>query len=375
MIRQLNWMLSGFLMMAFVIGMTTNGLSQSDRPATKRSRVESKEDKKKTTRGRSVIGAKKRSNDDDKKVVRRNSGNRNSEARQRNDRSRNRDTRQRNERRRNNDGVRNDKPQQRNDRHTRYDRNQDRRDNRDARNNRNNRGRDNRNGRIDRNRHRDHNRGKNHDRSRRFENRHHDRDRGYHHYDWRKDYRRYRWNHPYWKKHHRPRKKYYYRYGWSPFFSLTLRPSIRFSTYTRPLIRSNSHIVYTKEYDSYDYVPGDPIGYAVHISFNGRVRVYDRYYDQSPELVDEYYISHRKLRRLERILDRGRYYDYEHCLLDEYGDDDHPGYATIGYRTSRYRPMRTVSLNLSAPRRHQPEYFVDFNEEIEEMLYDRGFFQ
>ena len=370
MIRQLYLMLNGFLMFAFLISLSTTGLSQDDRKPTKRSRVESKKDDKKSKRGRAVIGDKKR--DTKKKVVRRTDRTRNRETQRRNDS--NRGEKGVNNNNRGNRGARVDRGNRNNDR-SRNDRNargrnDNRNDNRDrdARNRDRNRNRDNRNGRIDRSRHRDH--------DRRFDNRHQDRNRRNHrNHDWRKDKNRYHWNHPYWKKHQRPRKKYYYRYGWSPFFSLSLRPSIRFTTYTRPLIKGNSHIVFTKEYDSYDYVPGDPIGYAVHIDFNGRVRIYDRFYDRSPELIDSYYISHYKLRRLERILNRGRYYNDDHCLLDEYGDDDHPGYATIGYRSSRYHDMRTVSLNLSAPRRHHPAYFADFSEEIESMLYDRGFFQ
>ena len=238
---------------------------------------------------------------------------------------------------------------------------------------------DNRNGRIDRRRDRDWDDGQRRDRDKK-QRKKKKRDKKYrdqrHGHNDGRHYRipaRYH-HHPYWKKHHRARKRYYREYGWSPFFYLNLSPILRFTTYTRPLIQGQTHIVFTKEYDSYDYRPGDPVGYSVHISFNGNVRVYDRYYDSAPVLSRQFYIHPGKMHRLERILNHGRYYNDGYLMHGNYGDDDHPGYATIAYRHSRYDRMRSVSLNLAAPQQHYPAYFVDFMEEIDELLYNEGYF-
>jgi|GEM_PF-4058341 len=210
---------------------------------------------------------------------------------------------------------------------------------------------------------------------RRFTQRHHDRINRYR-YNTRVDAHIYlgrhhrHSRHPYWRKYKRPRKLYYARYGWSPFFHLDIRPTIRFSTYTRPLIRRKTNIVFTKEYDLYDYRPGDAIGYSVHINFNGKVKVYDRYYDEDPVLAETFYIGDRKLRKLNRILRKGDYYRDGHCLLDSYGDDDHRGYATIAFRSSPNRSMRSVSLNLAAPEEYYPRYMKKFMNEIEDILFE-----
>lgn len=185
---------------------------------------------------------------------------------------------------------------------------------------------------------------------------------------------RYR-HHPYWKRHHRPRKKFYLQFGWSPFFCLDLRPVVRYHRYTQPIIRKKSHIVYTYEYDAYDYRPGDPIGYSVHINFNGKVKVYDRYYDSDPVLAKKFYLDERELRKLERLLDKGRFYDDGRTLNDNYGDDDHPAYATISYRPTKYDRMRSVSLNMKAPEDVHPRYYLRFIDRIERILTDCGYFE
>ena len=217
------------------------------------------------------------------------------------------------------------------------------------------------------------------DRSRDHDRRFRDRDRGHNdsHRGWGYD-KRYKpdrnWHHPYWIKHHRPRKRFYLEFGWSPFFYLDLRPSVRFSIYTRPLIHDRTYIVFTKEYDSYDYMPGDVIGYSVHITFTGYARVYNHYYDRSPLLVRQFQVDAQEMRRLREILETGRYYDNGTCLYDTYGEDDHPAYATIAYRHRPHDPMRSVSLNLVAPDYLYPAYFVDFMGEIDWLLDDCGYF-
>lgn len=177
----------------------------------------------------------------------------------------------------------------------------------------------------------------------------------------------------YWHRYPK-RKKHYIRYGWSPFFCLNLVPSIRFDIYTRPLINQRTQIVFVKEYDRYDYRPGDAVGYAVHISFSGRVRVYNRYYERQQTLAKEFYLSNWELRKLRRTLDRGDYYDDTVCLLEEYGTDRNPVYATIAYRPTNYYGMRKVAFNLAAPEEFYPDYLCDFMQDIDDILYDCGFF-
>ena len=246
----------------------------------------------------------------------------------------------------------------------------------------NDRGNNNRQGNHDNDRRytdRNHNRGNDHDRHNGYDRRHHDRNnvRYRHRVPDRTVYPRYSgrmprqyYNHPYWRKYHRPRKQFYVSFGWSPFFVLDLTPRVRFTTYLRPVIYSRSHIVFTREYDRYDYRPGDPIGYTVVIDFDGMTRIYDNYYERSPELAEQFYMSSYRLGRLEHIVKRGRYYDDVRCLYDEYGQDEHPGFATIGYRRTPSSPMRSLSLNLNAPQHLQPDYFLDFMQEMDDLLYD-----
>ncbi|MGH1366517.1 MAG: hypothetical protein ACRBF0_23350 [Calditrichia bacterium] len=378
-----NWLLRALLIAGIICGLTTIGFAQAERSDSKRKTetVKRNSDKKKKTSEKRVVKRKKT------EVTKRNNGKKKVTVEKRVVRRGNSDDKRENaekraQKKRYEEKKRDDKNRTvirgRNGNRNGDRGNVNRRDNRNGNRNGNRGNVDRRNNReggsVSVAPQRNNNRNQTRIKRRRFTHRnHHNVNR--HHRSGVDAYihigNNRRWNnHSYWRKYKRPRKKYYAKYGWSPFFHLDLSPSIRFGTYTRPLIWRKTNIVFTKEYDLFDYRPGDAIGYSVHIDFNGRVKVYDRYYDEDPILAETFYIGNRKLRKLNRILKNGRYYRDGHCMLDNYGDDDHRGYATIAYRSSRHHRLRSVSLNLAAPEEYYPQYMSRFMDEIEEILFE-----
>ncbi|HGY55474.1 MAG TPA: hypothetical protein ENK44_07235 [Caldithrix abyssi] len=139
----------------------------------------------------------------------------------------------------------------------------------------------------------------------------------------------------------------------------------------KPKVEPDVFIIYIKT-EGRDVPPpvGTFTGKEYHITYNGQIKVFERFYKSDPVFVNSYYVDLHKLNQLDSLFKEVDFVHFPDILPRTDNIIIPATHIALAYRPSRGARLKAVrALSINVDEEYYPEGFFDLYGMLNEVLY------